>query len=70
MLSLSVLRFFCPSHRFVEIMAPVFSREAWRCVWHMIQVCVQLSSFVRVFVNDKSSLTFEVEDLKNVFVEE
>jgi len=19
-------------------MAPVFSREAWRCVWHMIQV--------------------------------
>ncbi|KAG5119786.1 hypothetical protein JHK82_034206 [Glycine max] len=24
-------------HIFVEIMAPVFSREAWRCVWHMIQ---------------------------------
>lgn len=24
--------------RFVEIMAPVFSRDAWRCVWHMIQV--------------------------------
>ena len=24
--------------RFVEIMAPVFSREAWRCVWYMIQV--------------------------------
>ncbi|KAK3005749.1 hypothetical protein RJ639_015511, partial [Escallonia herrerae] len=24
-------------HKFVEIMAPVFSREAWRCVWHMIQ---------------------------------
>ncbi|THG15295.1 hypothetical protein TEA_010453 [Camellia sinensis var. sinensis] len=23
--------------KFVEIMAPVFSREAWRCVWHMIQ---------------------------------
>jgi hypothetical protein len=23
--------------RFIEIMAPVFSREAWRCVWHMIQ---------------------------------
>ncbi|KAK4346249.1 hypothetical protein RND71_032588 [Anisodus tanguticus] len=22
---------------FVEIMAPVFSREAWRCVWYMIQ---------------------------------
>ncbi|KAJ9559022.1 hypothetical protein OSB04_013636 [Centaurea solstitialis] len=24
-------------HNFVEIMAPVFSREAWRCVWHIIQ---------------------------------
>ncbi|KAI4384198.1 hypothetical protein MLD38_002383 [Melastoma candidum] len=24
--------------RFVEIMAPVFSKEAWRCVWHMLQV--------------------------------
>ncbi|KAK6143943.1 hypothetical protein DH2020_024291 [Rehmannia glutinosa] len=24
-------------HNFVEIMAPVFSREAWKCVWHMIQ---------------------------------
>ncbi|RVX05729.1 hypothetical protein CK203_027377 [Vitis vinifera] len=23
--------------RFVEIMAPVFSRDAWRCVWHMLQ---------------------------------
>ncbi|XP_004499399.2 uncharacterized protein [Cicer arietinum] len=23
--------------RFVEIMAPVFSKDAWRCVWHMIQ---------------------------------
>eukprot|EP01018_Ginkgo_biloba_P021730 Gb_04030 [translate_table: standard] len=23
--------------RFVEIMAPVFSRKAWRCVWHLIQ---------------------------------
>ncbi|KAJ9554380.1 hypothetical protein OSB04_018425 [Centaurea solstitialis] len=22
---------------FVEIMAPVFSRDAWRCVWHLIQ---------------------------------
>ncbi|XP_039041855.1 uncharacterized protein LOC120180623 [Hibiscus syriacus] len=26
-----------PCVAFVEIMAPVFSREAWRCVWHMIQ---------------------------------
>ena len=25
-------------YRFVEIMAPVFSKDAWRCVWHMIQV--------------------------------
>ncbi|KAG8074547.1 hypothetical protein GUJ93_ZPchr0006g44077 [Zizania palustris] len=23
--------------RFVEVMAPVFSRDAWACVWHMIQ---------------------------------
>ncbi|XP_078169777.1 uncharacterized protein LOC144564129 isoform X2 [Carex rostrata] len=32
----------CPKHQppcseFIEIMAPVFSRDAWRCVWHMIQ---------------------------------
>ncbi|GJN03256.1 hypothetical protein PR202_ga20680 [Eleusine coracana subsp. coracana] len=26
-----------PCSGFVEIMAPVFSREAWTCVWHMIQ---------------------------------
>ncbi|GLT74590.1 hypothetical protein SLA2020_463780 [Shorea laevis] len=26
-----------PCAEFVEIMAPVFSRDAWRCVWHMIQ---------------------------------
>ncbi|CAL5330644.1 unnamed protein product [Camellia sinensis] len=26
-----------PCAAFVEIMAPVFSRESWRCVWHMIQ---------------------------------
>ncbi|KAL6646487.1 hypothetical protein ACP70R_018095 [Stipagrostis hirtigluma subsp. patula] len=26
-----------PCSGFVEIMAPVFSREAWSCVWHMIQ---------------------------------
>ncbi|KAK7359024.1 hypothetical protein VNO77_00968 [Canavalia gladiata] len=26
-----------PCAAFVEIMAPVFSRHAWRCVWHMIQ---------------------------------
>ncbi|KAK9104334.1 hypothetical protein Scep_021178 [Stephania cephalantha] len=26
-----------PCAAFVEIMAPVFSRDAWLCVWHMIQ---------------------------------
>lgn len=26
-----------PCAAFVEIMAPVFSRKAWQCVWHMIQ---------------------------------
>ncbi|GAV66417.1 DUF707 domain-containing protein [Cephalotus follicularis] len=26
-----------PCAAFVEIMAPVFSRDAWRCVWHMLQ---------------------------------
>ncbi|KAG6529328.1 hypothetical protein ZIOFF_011525 [Zingiber officinale] len=26
-----------PCAAFVEIVAPVFSRNAWRCVWHMIQ---------------------------------
>ena len=26
--------------RYVEVMAPVFSRAAWRCVWHMIQVTI------------------------------
>ncbi|KAK4785397.1 hypothetical protein SAY86_002086 [Trapa natans] len=26
-----------PCAAFVEIMAPVFSRRAWRCVWYMIQ---------------------------------
>lgn len=26
-----------PCAGFIEIMAPVFSRDAWRCVWYMIQ---------------------------------
>ncbi|XP_071679495.1 uncharacterized protein [Lolium perenne] len=26
-----------PCSGFVEVMAPVFSRDAWKCVWHMIQ---------------------------------
>ncbi|XP_039037563.1 uncharacterized protein LOC120174907 [Hibiscus syriacus] len=28
---------FPPCAAFVEIMAPVFAREAWRCVWYLIQ---------------------------------
>ncbi|KAI8542421.1 hypothetical protein RHMOL_Rhmol08G0137400 [Rhododendron molle] len=27
-------------HRFGELMAFVFSRDAWHCVWHMIQIWV------------------------------
>ncbi|KAA8533424.1 hypothetical protein F0562_031142 [Nyssa sinensis] len=26
-----------PCTGWIEVMAPVFSRDAWRCVWHMIQ---------------------------------
>ncbi|KAL9229308.1 hypothetical protein vseg_004791 [Gypsophila vaccaria] len=26
-----------PCAAFIEIMAPVFSKSAWRCVWHMLQ---------------------------------
>jgi len=30
-------------------MAPVFSRDAWRCVWHMIQVkCLLLFFFANI----------------------
>jgi hypothetical protein len=32
------------SCRYVEVMAPVFTKAAWKCVWHMIQV---ISCFVR-----------------------
>jgi hypothetical protein len=32
--------------RFVEVMVPVFSRDAWRCVWHMMQVRTLVSIFV------------------------
>jgi len=28
--------------RFVEGMAPVFSRSAWHCTWHLIQVAYTL----------------------------
>jgi len=34
--NVSYIKYFM--NRFVEIMATVFSRDAWRCVWHMIQV--------------------------------
>ncbi|XP_043718733.1 uncharacterized protein LOC122666737 isoform X2 [Telopea speciosissima] len=27
----------CTGYRWVELMAPVFSRAAWRCTWYMIQ---------------------------------
>ena len=26
-----------PCSGFVEVMAPLFGREAWACVWHMVQ---------------------------------
>ncbi|KAK1354000.1 hypothetical protein POM88_047256 [Heracleum sosnowskyi] len=28
-----------PCTGWVEMMAPVFSRASWHCVWHMIQIC-------------------------------
>ncbi|XLT05872.1 hypothetical protein HN51_044621 [Arachis hypogaea] len=27
-----------PCTRWIEMMAPIFSRAAWHCVWYMIQV--------------------------------
>uniref|UniRef100_A0A9I9EEM1 Uncharacterized protein n=1 Tax=Cucumis melo TaxID=3656 RepID=A0A9I9EEM1_CUCME len=33
-------------HRFVEIMALVFSHEAWRCVWHLIQSSMYITKNV------------------------
>ncbi|MCE3049723.1 hypothetical protein HAX54_045595 [Datura stramonium] len=41
-----------PCAAFVEIMAPVFSREAWRCVWHMIQVVLTPGSDASTWNND------------------
>jgi len=35
---------------FVEIMATVFSRDAWRCVWHMIQVILMASYSLGCFL--------------------
>ena len=43
-LQLIFLVFFLFEFSFVEIVAPVFSRDAWRCVWHTIQV--PFSNFV------------------------
>ncbi|KAH9602993.1 hypothetical protein KSS87_003579 [Heliosperma pusillum] len=40
------------SSLFVEIMAPVFSREAWRCVWHMIQISKPLMRHLYCIQND------------------
>ena len=43
-------------------MAPVFSREAWRCVWHMIQVvlsvgiCIHCDPFKNAFTVVMSAL--------------
>lgn len=34
------------SGRFVEVMAPVFSRDAWACVWHMIPASVLSIAFI------------------------
>lgn len=45
--------------RFVEIMAPVFSRKAWRCIWYIIQVhnCDhwQFTSFTLIETMDTES---------------
>ncbi|PPD86846.1 hypothetical protein GOBAR_DD16243 [Gossypium barbadense] len=40
-----------PCAAFVEIMAPVFSREAWRCVWYMIQVKTRCKKEWSMFQN-------------------
>ncbi|BAS99613.1 Os06g0727600 [Oryza sativa Japonica Group] len=39
------------SGRFVEVMAPVFSRDAWACVWHMIQASAlrTISEFILTY---------------------
>jgi hypothetical protein len=34
------------SGRFVEVMAPVFSRDAWACVWHMIPASVHRIHYI------------------------
>ena len=35
------------------MMAPVFSREAWRCSWYMIQVTFWLSLFWYIYIRLK-----------------
>lgn len=45
-LNFDIFRHICS---WVEMMAPVFSRAAWRCVWHMIQVLTRSTSLQRLF---------------------
>lgn len=52
-------------------MAPVFSRDAWRCVWHMLQVTWAYSAFVPSFFNFNlpfPSLILKCGDLQNDLV--
>ena len=47
-------------YSFVEIMAPVFSRDAWRCVWHMIQVKLDCLLWYQVFLCSLSKYVNEM----------
>lgn len=42
--------------RFVEGMAPVFSRSAWFCTWHLLQV---LLCFLPIFISITHALLFK-----------
>lgn len=39
------------------MMAPVFSRVAWRCVWHMIQVCKNVLVIYVTYVSECFNLS-------------
>ncbi|PPS10937.1 hypothetical protein GOBAR_AA09741 [Gossypium barbadense] len=56
-----------PCAAFVEIMAPVFSREAWRCVWYMIQGVTKFEKSRRqeVRIRCKSELSIFQDRLAN-----
>lgn len=63
------------SCRFVEGMAPVFSRSAWHCAWHLIQVIfgvhLKLISFAQKLIPtimSKSCITFSSSFLNTFFV--